>query len=76
MTYADLGGLNPLSAQVVLVGDPGQIAPVVTGDARRWQSWAAGPQRPAPEALLAAYPDAVTQLRLPHTWRLGPDPAA
>ena len=33
MTYADLGGLGPLSAQVVLVGDPGQIAPVVTGDA-------------------------------------------
>ena len=25
MTYADLGGLGPLSAQVVLVGDPGQI---------------------------------------------------
>jgi hypothetical protein len=76
MTWADLGGLAPLSAQVVLVGDPGQIAPVVTGDARRWQSWAAGPQRPAPEALLAAYPDAVTQLRLPHTWRLGPDTTA
>src|SRR5262245_51225346 len=37
MTYADLGGLGPLSGQVVLVGDPGQIAPVVTGDASRWQ---------------------------------------
>jgi hypothetical protein len=72
MTYADLGGLGPLSAQVVLVGDPGQIAPVVTGDARRWQHWAAGPQRAAPEALLAAYPEAVTRLRLPCTWRLGP----
>jgi AAA domain len=76
MTYADLGGLSPLSAQVVVVGDPGQIAPVVIGDARRWQSWAAGPQRPAPEALLAAYPDAVTRLRLPHTWRLGRDTTA
>ena len=72
MTYADLGGLGPLSPQVVLVGDPGQIAPVVTGDARRCQTWSAGPQRAAPEALLAAYPDAVTRLRLPHTWRLGP----
>jgi hypothetical protein len=72
MTYADLGGLGPLSAQVVLVGDPGQIAPVVTGDSRRWQTWAAGPQRPAPEALLAAYPDAVSRMQLPHTWRLGP----
>jgi AAA domain len=72
MRYSDLGGLGPLSAQVVLVGDPGQIAPVVSGDARRWRDWSAGPQRAAPEALLAAYPESVTQLRLPHTWRLGP----
>jgi hypothetical protein len=72
LTYADLGGLGPLSAQVILVGDPGQIAPVVTGDSRRWRDWSAGPQRAAPEALLAAYPDAVTRLRLAHTWRLGP----
>jgi hypothetical protein len=72
MTYADLGGLGPLSAQVVLVGDPGQIAPVVTGDSRRWRDWSAGPQLAAPEALLAAYPDSVTRLQLSHTWRLGP----
>ena len=43
MTYADLGGLGPLSAQVVLVGDPGQIAPVVTGDSRRWRDCASRP---------------------------------
>src|SRR5919199_1480344 len=76
MTYADLGGLGPLTAQVVLVGDPGQIPPVVTGDYRRWQSWAAGPQRAAPEALIAAYPEAVTRLRLEQTWRLGPQTTA
>jgi hypothetical protein len=55
----------------VLVGDPGQIAPVVTGDSRRWRDWSAGPQLAAPEALLAAYPESVTRLRLSHTWRLG-----
>jgi AAA domain len=44
----------------------------VTGDSRRWQGWAAAPQRAAPEALLAAYPESVTRLRLPCTWRLGP----
>lgn len=76
MTYADLGGLGPLSVQFVLVGDPGQIAPVVTGNARRWATWSAGPQRAAPEALLAAYPDTVTQLRLLHTRRLGPETTA
>jgi hypothetical protein len=76
MTYADLGGLGPLSAQVVLVGDPGQIAPVVTGDSRRWQNWPAGPQRAAPEALVAAYPGSVTRLHLSSTWRLGPQTTA
>jgi hypothetical protein len=76
LTYADLGGLGPLSGQVVLVGDPGQIAPVVTGSSRRWASWAAGPQRAAPEALLAAYPKAITRLQLSHTWRLGPQTTA
>jgi hypothetical protein len=76
LTYADLGGLGPLSGQVVLVGDPGQIAPVVTGDARRWQGWAAGPQRAAPDALPAAYPDAVSRLQLDQTWRLGPQTTA
>jgi hypothetical protein len=76
MTYADLGGLDPLSAQVVLVGDPGQIAPVVTGDSRRWQDVPAGPQRAAPEALVVAYPDSVTRLRLSSSWRLGPQTTA
>jgi hypothetical protein len=76
MTYADLGGLGPLSAQVVLVGDPGQIAPVVTGETRRWHDLLAGPHRPAPEALVAAYPDAVTRLQLCCTWRLGPQTTA
>jgi hypothetical protein len=76
LTYADLGGLGPLSGQVVLVGDPGQMAPVVTGSSRRWASWAAGPQRAAPEALLAAYRSAITRLQLSHTWRLGPQTTA
>ena len=76
MTYADLGGLGPLSAQVVLVGDPGQIAPVVTGDSRRWRDVPAGPQRAAPEALVAAYPESVTRLRLSSSWRLGPQTTA
>jgi AAA domain len=77
MTWADLGALGAIAAQIVLVGDPGQIAPVVTAQARRWQHSPTGPHRPAPDALLAAYPDDdITQLRLPHTWRLGPDTTA
>src|SRR5262249_43772925 len=49
------------------------------GDSRRWATWTAGPNRAAPEALLVAYPDAVTRLYLPHlaarTADHGPDPA-
>lgn len=72
-TWADLGALGTLADQLALVGDPGQIDPVVVADTRRWTGWATGPHVPAPTALTAAHPEAVTSLRLPHTWRLGPD---
>lgn len=72
LTFGDLGALGSLADQFVLVGDPGQIAPVVTGSTRRWNSWESGPHVPAPEALIAAHGDDVTRLRLPQTWRLGP----
>lgn len=72
MTFATLGTLGPLADRYALVGDPGQIAPVVTGNTRRWAHMPAGPHLPAPQALRALYPDDVTTLRLPRTWRLGP----
>lgn len=71
-TYADLGGLGAMANQVVCVGDPGQIAPVVTGDTARWAGSATGPHIPAPTALDSAHPEAVTTVALEHTWRLGP----
>ena len=71
-TYADLGALGAHAGQVVCVGDPGQIDPVVTGETSRWRTVAAGPHVPAPQALLAAHGDAVGVVTLRHTWRLGP----
>ena len=71
-TYADLGALGAFAPQIVCVGDPGQIAPVVTGQTRRWADSDTGPHRPAPQALLAAHGDAVSVVTLRHTWRLGP----
>jgi hypothetical protein len=41
-TYADLGALGSLANQVVCVGDPGQIDPVVKGDVSRWESMPTG----------------------------------
>jgi len=59
-TYADLGALGAFAPQVVCVGDPGQIDPVVTGQTRRWADSPTGPHLPAPAALLAAHGDAVS----------------
>lgn len=71
-TYADLGALGSMAAQVVCVGDPGQIDPVVTGDVSRWADSPTGPHVPAPHALAAAHPSVVNTVALPYTWRLGP----
>ncbi len=73
LTFADLGALGSLADQFVLVGDPGQIDPVVTGETRRWDHAVTGPHLPAPQALLAAHGADTVQLRLPQTWRLGPN---
>lgn len=75
-TYADVGALGAFAAQLVCVGDPGQISPVVTGPTTRWADSPTGPHQPAPAALLAAHGDALSLLTLPHTWRLGPDTTA
>lgn len=75
-TYADLGALGAFAPQVVCVGDPGQIDPVVTGQTRRWADYPTGPHVPAPAALLAAHREAVSVVTLRHTWRLGPDTTA
>lgn len=75
-TYADLGALGAFAAQVVCVGDPGQIDPVVTGTTDRWRNRADAPNLPAPEALQAAHGDAVGVVALRHTWRLGPSTTA
>lgn len=73
LTYADLGALGGMAGQIVLVGDPGQIAPVVTADTSRWAGAAAGPHLPAPDALRATFgAETLTRLTLDQTWRLGP----
>lgn len=71
-TYADLGALGAFSAQIVCVGDPGQIAPVVTGTTHRWAGSPTGPHQPAPYALIAQHDQAIAEIPLTHTWRLGP----
>jgi len=63
-----------LARRVVLVGDPGQIPPVVNAAVERWAGDAGGPHVPAPKALLARHPK-VRQVRLPVSRRLVADTA-
>lgn len=69
-TCADAGALGAFARQVVCVGDPGQIAPVVTAPTDKWGS-GIGPHSPAPEAILAAHGEHVGVVKLRYTWRLG-----
>lgn len=62
-----------LAERFVLVGDPGQIAPIITAEVDRWRTEAAGPHVPCPDALLARHPEDVLRLQLPVSRRLVPD---
>src|SRR5262249_19124754 len=61
-----------LARRIVLVGDPGQIAPLITCEIERWKSDPAGPQVACPQALLARYPS-LRRMSLPVSSRLLPD---
>ena len=53
ITDADFALVSPLGEGFVMVGDRGQIPPIVKSDIARWRDDPSGPHRPAPEALLA-----------------------
>lgn len=60
MSWAELMQCANLSRKFYLIGDPGQIPPVVTIDIRRWQTAPRPPHRPAPEVVLSD-PDLVKE---------------
>jgi hypothetical protein len=62
--------ISGVMSRVVLVGDPGQIAPIVIEALERWRCDAAGPHVPAPDALLTRHPQAVHVIQMPITRRL------
>jgi len=61
-----------LARRFVLVGDPGQIAPVVTCEIERWKCDRAGPHVACPKALVERHPG-VKRLALPVSRRLVED---
>lgn len=52
MAWADLMQCAVVSERFMLIGDPGQIPPVVTVDVRRWETSPRAPHESAPEVVL------------------------
>jgi hypothetical protein len=59
MAWADLMQCATVSEHFLMIGDPGQIPPVVTIDVRRWETSPRAPHKAAPEVVLgeASYAD-------------------
>ena len=52
MAWVDLMQCAVVSERFMLIGDPGQIPPVVTVDVRRWETSPRAPHESAPEVVL------------------------
>ncbi|MFT3768598.1 MAG: AAA family ATPase [Minicystis sp.] len=75
-SWADFMTLSAVAPRFVLVGDPGQIPPVVAIDVARWQTSRRPPHAPAPEVILRDRALDALVLSLPLTTRLPHDTAA
>jgi hypothetical protein len=69
-TYADVSLASAHIDQILLVGDPGQIGPVITVDTSIWRGMKDPPHGRAPEVLVTH--EGADSLALDKTWRLGP----
>jgi hypothetical protein len=70
MAWADFMLLGQVAPRFVLIGDPGQIAPVVSIDTARWETAPRAPHRPAPDLVLREHRAEALSLALPATRRL------
>ena len=70
MAWADFMLCAPVAPRFVLIGDPGQIPPVVRIPAHRWETSPRAPHHPAPEVILADTELRQLQLELPACRRL------
>jgi hypothetical protein len=75
MAWADFMLLGQVASRFVLIGDPGQIPPVVAVDVARWETAPRPPHRPAPEVVLQEHRRDALSLSLPATRRLPLDTA-
>jgi hypothetical protein len=76
LSFSGFAPLSPIAERFLLVGDPGQIAPVVQVDISRWSDDPAGPHVSAPVALRRREIPGLVEVALPATRRLPADSAA
>ncbi len=76
LAWADFMTLSAVAPRFVLVGDPGQIPPVVAIEVARWQTSRRPPHAPAPAVILRDTSLRARLLSLPVTTRLPPDTVA
>ena len=53
MSWADFMLCGQVASRFVLIGDPGQIPPIVSIPVQRWETSPRAPHQPAPELILA-----------------------
>ena len=70
MAWADFMLCSEVSLRFALIGDPGQIPPVVTIPVQRWETAPRAPHQPAPELILADPGVAALSLEMPVCRRL------
>jgi hypothetical protein len=73
MCWADFMLMSAVSQRFVLVGDPGQIPPVIPIDVSRWQTSRRPPHVPAPEVILRDRTLPTNAIELPVSTRLPHD---
>ena len=73
LAWADFMLLGHVAGRFVLIGDPGQIPPVVTIDTGRWETAPRAPHHPAPDLVRRQRPRDLLNLDLPATRRLPHD---
>lgn len=69
LAYKDLAPLFRITKQTLLVGDPGQLLPLITADIARFEAAPYKVHWPVPRAMLRQFPETPV-VRLPATRRL------
>jgi hypothetical protein len=75
LAWADFMLLGQVGSRFLLIGDPGQIPPVVTVEVARWETAPRPPHLPAPEVIRADGSLSAQPWSLPATRRLPSDAA-